>query len=87
MKSAKPGSNISAEVTHVSTRGLWLLWNDRECFFDFERFPWFRDATISDIHTVEATPTGHFHWPRLDIDLHIDMLEEPERFPLVSRTG
>lgn len=32
----------------------------------------------------EATP-GHFYWPDLDVDLGIETIEDPDRFPLVAR--
>jgi hypothetical protein len=81
-----PGIDTSdVEVTHLSPHGSWVLCNDQEYFFDYERYPWFREATVAQVHDVQATASGHFHWPQLDIDLHVDMIEQPDRFPLVSR--
>ena len=28
---------------------------------------------------------GHFHWPDLDVDLDIDRIQHPERYPLVAK--
>ena len=33
---------------------------------------------------VEVSP-GHFYWPDLDIDLTEEIIEHPERFPLVAK--
>jgi len=54
MRSAPRGKRTSAvEVTNVSPHGFWLLLDQREVFVPFKEFPWFRDATISQIVNVE----------------------------------
>jgi len=83
MNSSTHGISTSEpEVTHVSGNGLWLLAGGREYFLSFEDFPWFKDASIGKISNVEQASEGHFYWPELDIDLGIDSIEHPERFPL-----
>src|SRR4051812_6131095 len=85
MKSAVRGSNTSpTEVTNVSAHGFWLFVGDRELFVAFEHFPWFRDASIRAITNVELPSPHHLYWPDLDIDLAVESIEHPERFPLVS---
>lgn len=80
------GTVISApEVTHVSKHGFWLLWADEEMLLPFEKFPWFRQATIDQISHVEAPMPEHLYWPDLDIDLSVESIRHPEAFPLVSR--
>jgi hypothetical protein len=86
MKSAKRGKSISrAEVANVSQHGFWLLVDGRELFLAFEHFPWFRDASVSALFAVVLAGPGHVHWPELDVDLTLESIEHPERFPLVSR--
>ena len=86
MKSARRGKRTSgAEVTHVSTHGLWVLLDDQEVFAAFDAFPWFRDATIGQLTRVERPSPHHLYWPELDVDLAVDSLAHPERYPLVSR--
>lgn len=85
MKSAprgKPASNV--EVSNVSPIGIWLLLDRREVFLSFAEFPWFREATIAQIAVVERPHPGHLYWPELDVDLAVDSLDHPERYPLVS---
>ncbi len=85
MKSALHGKITSSiEVSNVGPDGFWLLINDREMFVSFKEFPWFQDATIRQITTVERPSPDHLHWPDLDIDLAVESLEHPDRFPLVS---
>ena len=56
--------------------------HDREYFMPFSEFPWFKDSSVANILTFEEPTPGYFHWPNLDIDLTIEMIEHPERFPL-----
>jgi len=74
----------SVEVTHVSTQGFWVLLDGRELFAAFVDFPWFRDATIAQLQTVEWPSPDHLYWPELDIDLAVTSLAAPSDYPLVS---
>ena len=86
MKSARRGKSISAvEVTIVSTYGFWIFVGRREMFVPYSEFPWFQDATIAQLVNVELPMPHHLHWPDLDVDLTLESIEHPERFPLVSR--
>ena len=73
-----------AEVTNISAHGVWLLAGDRELFMSYEAFPWFKDAPIGKVLHVEEPSPGHFYWPELDVDLGVESIEHPERFPLES---
>jgi hypothetical protein len=87
MKSAQRGRNTSAvEVTNISPHGFWLLIGERERFVSFQEFPWFREATIAGVTHVELPSAHHLYWPGLDIDLAVESLDHPERYPLVSQT-
>jgi len=86
MRSARRGKSTSkAEVTNLSPHGLWLLVSEREHFLPFESFPWFREASVAAALNVELLSAGHLYWPDLDVDLALESIEHPERFPLVSR--
>jgi Protein of unknown function (DUF2442) len=86
MRSARRGRSISeVEVTNVSEHGFWLLVEGRELFLPFEKFPWFSDAPVGKLMRVERPHPTHLHWPDLDVDLALESIEFPERFPLVSR--
>lgn len=86
MKSAAPGRSTSpVEVTNVSPHGFWLFVGDQELFVSFEDFPWFKDASIRQIARVELPSAHHLYWPDLDIDLAVDSLTHPERYPLISQ--
>jgi hypothetical protein len=86
MRSALRGKSIStAEVSNIAPDGFWLLVDARELFVPFKDFPWFQNATIREITSVERPSPHHLRWPDLDIDLTLESIEHPERFPLVSR--
>lgn len=74
----------SVEVTNISAHGVWLLAGDCELFMPYEAFPWFKDAPVGKILHVEQPSPGHFYWPELDVDLGVESIEHPERFPLKS---
>jgi len=73
------------EVTHVSSHGVWLLADGQELFLSFDDFPWFKDAPIGKILNVEQVASGHFRWPDLDLDIDIESIEHPEKYPLKAK--
>lgn len=84
--SSRLGTNTSeVEVTNVSRHGFWILVGAQEYFLPYDEFPWFRKASIEEIVEVEQPMPGHFHWPLLDVDLGVDSIEHPERYPLKAR--
>ena len=88
MKSAALGRNTSGvEVTNVSPHGFWLLLGDEELFAPFAEFPWFRDASITQICDVQRPSPHHLYWPALDVDLAVESIRDPSKYPLVSRAG
>jgi len=76
---------LAVEVLSVSPTGLWLLVRDREYWLDVRDFPWFVDAKVRDVYEVELEHGHILHWPKLDIDLELDSLGDPGRWPLVAR--
>ncbi len=86
MKSATLGRSTShVEITNVSPHGFWIFVGEQELFVSFKDFPWFQDASIREISHVELPSPHHLHWPDLDIDVAVESLVHPERYPLVSK--
>ncbi len=86
MRSVALGKHtLAAEVTNISPHGIWLLLDGRELFVSFRDFPWFAEATVQQLVEVRRPAPHHLHWPALDVDLAVDSLDHPERYPLVSR--
>ncbi len=83
MAYAALGADTSAvEVTNISKHGFWLLLGEQEVFLPFETFPWFREAPVGKVLHVERPSEYHLYWPELDIDLEVESLFHPERYPL-----
>ena len=50
----------------------------------YEDFPWFGEAKVKDILDVKLLHGHHLHWPALDVDLELECLEDPSKYPLIS---
>lgn len=62
-----------------------MLIKGRKLFVPFNEFPWFKDASAGAILNVQLPSPHHPTWPDLNIDLAVESIEHPERFPLVSK--
>ena len=79
-------ANTSAiEVSLVSNQGFWLLADNEELFLAYADFPWFKEATIAQIINVQRPSADHLYWPSLDIDLSVESVRDPSKFPLISK--
>lgn len=85
MNSKLPGRHtLPVEITNISAHGIWLMTENQELFIPYDNFPWFKDAPVSKILNIQEPSPGHFYWPDLDVDLGIESIVHPERFPLMS---
>jgi len=78
-------ATLEAEVTNISRHGFWLFLGDRKLFVPFDEFPWFENAPVKAILHVERPQPHHLYWPDLDVDLSVDSIEHPERYPLKAK--
>ena len=85
MKSPKLGKNISVSVENITPFGIWLFVKEQEYFLSYKSYPYFKDQTLYSIQNVQLLHGYHLYWPELDIDLEIDNLEYPEKYPLQSK--
>ncbi len=87
MSSLAHGNSTSqVEVTHISSNGVWLLTHDEELFMSYDDFPWFKSQQINSVINVEEQSPGHFYWPDIDVDLTLEIIRHPERFPLKAKS-
>lgn len=82
MKSLKHGKNISVSVENITPFGIWLYVKEKEYFLNYKYYPYFKNQTLSSIQNVQLIHGFHLYWPELDVDLEIDNLENPEKYPL-----
>ena len=64
-----------------------FILKDKEYFLSFEHFPWFEEASIAAILNVELLHAIHLYLPDLDVDLEVDCLAHPEKYPLVYHSA
>lgn len=87
MKLQKRGKSTSkSEILNVSEFGIWILILDQEYFLSYENFPWFKTATIEQIYDYELVHDRHLYWPALDVDISLESLKSPEKYPLIARS-
>ncbi len=86
MNSLAHGNDTSAaEVTHVSSNGVWILVQGEELFMSYDEFPWFKEQPLRAILSLQESANRHLYWPEIDVDLTVDIIKHPERFPLRSK--
>ena len=73
------------EVTNMDRFGLWILVQEKEYFLPYAQYPWFKDAKVDQILNVQLLHEDHLHWPELDVDLCIESLEQPDKYPLIYK--
>lgn len=82
---ARGNKILEIEVSNISRHGIWVLAHDQEVFLSFDEFPWFKDQPVKAILNVEEPAPNHFYWPDIDVDLTLEIIEHPERFPLKAK--
>jgi hypothetical protein len=87
MKLSKHGENILVSIENITPFGIWIFVKEKEYFLTYKDYPYFRDQTLKSIQNVQLLHSYHLYWPELDVDLEIDNLENPEKYPLKSRTA
>ena len=82
MKSLKHGKSTLVSVENITPFGIWIFVKEKEYFLSYKDYPYFKDQTLASIQNVKLLHGYHLYWPELDIDLEIDNLENPEKYPL-----
>lgn len=54
-------------------------------FLSYNRIPWMKDATVKSILNVQMSGREAIEWPDLDVDLEVESLKHPERYPLIMK--
>ena len=80
------GSNtLTVEVTNISVHGFWILLKGNEYFLDYSNFPWFKKATIDEICDVNLVNEEHLSWRKMDVDLELSCITNPQDYPLIYK--
>ena len=75
----------SVSVRSIMPDGIFLSVFGSDYYLSYDRLPWFIDAKVSDIFDVKMYGTDGIRWEALDVDLGIDSLKHPEKYPLVMK--
>ncbi len=78
-------SNTSVNVLMINGQGIMISVCGQDYFLSYNRIPWMRDASIKDVLNVQMCGNEAIEWPNLDVDLEIDSLRHPERYPLLIK--
>ena len=78
-------SSTSADVLMINDKGIMISVQGQDYFLSYNRVPWMRDATINEVLNVRMSGKNAIEWPKLDVDLEVDSLKHPERYPLIIK--
>ena len=78
-------NNTAANVLMINSQGIMVSVLGNDYFLSYNRVPWLKDATIRDVLNVKMSGKNAIEWPGLDIDLEIESLKHPERYPLIIK--
>ena len=78
-------ANTSVSVLMINAQGIMLSVLGHDYFLSYNRIPWMQDAPIRSVLNVQMSGPAAIEWPDLDVDLEIDSLRHPERYPLVIK--
>ena len=75
----------SVAVLMINSQGMMLSVQGQDYFVSYNRVPWLRDARVSNALNVRMSGSRAIEWPDLDVDLEIESLKHPERYPLLIK--
>lgn len=81
----KNSQDTSVSVLMINDKGIMLSVKGNDYFVSYNRIPWMKHACISDALDVKMSGRNAIEWPKLDVDLEIDSLKHPERYPLIMK--
>ena len=85
MSSNISSTNISVGVLMINAQGILITVQGNDYFLSYNRIPWMKDARISDVLNVKMSGRNAIEWEALDVDLEIESLKHPERYPLIMK--
>lgn len=81
--SSNTSANTLASVLMINAEGIMLSVLGHDYFLSYNRIPWMQDAPIRSVLNVQMSGPDAIEWPDLNVDLEIECLQHPERYPLV----
>ncbi|HAG51217.1 MAG TPA: integron cassette protein [Deltaproteobacteria bacterium] len=85
MKLSRHGKGtLSASVENITPFGIWILIGNEEYFLSYKDFPMFLNKPIKNILNVKQLNYNHLYWPDMDVDLELDSIKNPQKYPLIA---
>lgn len=75
------------ELVNISPKGLLLTVAGEQLHLSHDDFPFFTKATLEQICQVTQPRPGWLHWASLDVDISVESIRAPEKFPLCSQVA
>ena len=85
MNSSRNTYDTLVNVLMINSQGIMLNVGGNDYFVSYNRLPWMKDATVKSVLNVQMAGKNAREGPDLDVDLEIDSLKHPERYPLVIK--
>jgi len=79
------GTNTSVKVHAIVANGITIEVQGKVYFLPYDSNPWFENAKVADVFNIEPVGRTGVRWDALDVDLAIDSLIHPEKYPLFAR--
>lgn len=77
--------STSVSVLMINAQGIMLSVQGNDFFVSYNRMPWLKDARVSDVLNVRMSGRSAIEWEALGVDLEIESLKHPERYPLIMK--
>ena len=58
----------------INAHGILLFVGGKEYYLSYDRYPWFRNAKVSDVLDVTMPDEDSLRWDAIDVDLEIDSI-------------
>jgi len=79
------GINTSVKVHAIVSNGITVEAFGNIYFLPYTSNPWFENAKISDVFNIQPVGNIGIRWDTLDVDLAIESLKYPDKYPLVMK--
>lgn len=72
-------------IVAINREGIMISLEGNNYFLSYNRVPWMKDATINEVLDIRMSGKNAIEWPKLDVDLEVESLRHPERYPLLIK--
>lgn len=79
------GGNTSVKVLTITAKGILLSLPQGDFFLGYNHYPWFENASVKQVFDVKMETPRSIRWDDLDVDLEIESILHPNRYPEIAR--